>query len=615
MTICHTFKITLNILAPFNTAASEPGHWGIDTPVWRDHQGCIALPGTLVHGRLVEELHNWAGSEDKDRLFGDLMARLGQKAGDKNAPARKAITFSDFRLERDGQKSSEVQTRIAKGANGTVEPEMLQVIETVARAGKRLTFKGSACAFCAPADAQKLQRNLQAALALIPQIGGERSVGYGRIESVTVASGVTDTASNDKISITGAAKRINLALTLDRPFLIAEPNPAENLFTGTDIIPGNALKGVFADTAMAMGVALGEWFDKAAFRHAFCANGEQRPRMQPLSLAFARDQLLDVATHKGAVVVNPPPKDGDAGFIAPTFAPDWKDYERACALANGLALRQYFGWGTPGTVLRVRTAIESATRAAAENKLFGYQCVLHEYMKETEGQEEWHPHKWRCVIDLSEVGDENLPHARAALQTVLRHGLIGLGKTKANVKVAACATNTAAPDAGQLSEGRLLYLVLQTPALMTKPGSIGMGADRQALHNAYQSTFQSLSDGTLKLAHFYAQQVLRGGGYQHKRFGVPDAYAPELLTVAGSVFVLRVKNDAAGAKVHLNQWLARGLSIPADWDEKYRCWKTNPYVPQNGFGEVQINYAEHGAWSPSMLKIDFEEFTNLEDSQ
>ena len=592
----HRLRITLTLTSPFNTAASEPSRLGIDSPLLRDHRGRVCLPGTLVQGRVLEEINNWPGFDALRRHFG--------AAGDKQtfAPNRKQILFGDLVMDAPNHATTHTFVRISKDdATGATKEGMLQVIEQPAPSGALLTFSGDALIVCDESTADAIRTELEAALRLVPNFGADRSVGFGVLQSASVElQGTPDAPA--ALSWPERATCVELTLHIDRPFLVTESSPRENLFNGSDIVPGNALKGAFADTLKALG--LGEakdiaGFDNIVFNHAFCAHGNERPRALPESLVEHLHNgckiALDLANESSTVVLGA----GDA-LAAPLFALDWKDAPAPPHLPRDLhgkvtSLKHHFGWATPAHNLRVRTAIDSETLAAAESQLFAYDQVLHEHPDESQ-KNGWQPHTWRSRIDISALNEQEQTSARATLITVLKAGLVGLGKTKAHVTVARL---TAAAPHSERGDAQQIIVTLQTAALLTRPGLLNENANAAQLHAAYAATFATLSNDGFALSHFYARQSLRGGHYQSTRFRHADAanYAPWLMTSAGSVFVLKIMKPDAAAKV-LSEWLQLGLPIPAQWGEQYTSWKTNPYLPQNGFGEIAIDYPEHTNWAP-----------------
>ncbi len=574
----HHFNIVFHIETPFSTASSQPSRFGMDTPLLRNHRNQICFPGTLVQGRLLEEIYNWGNAfEVLKPLLGAPPVKGTYKA------MRKQLVFTDFVLKDTLPTQTQVRIQI-NDATGAVEKGQIQVIEQAAKSGKPLEFTGSASVFINESEAKNVVKLLTGALKLIPSLGADHTVGFGAITSVTVESREHEfTVQPWPENATAAA----LHLRFDRPFLVSETSVKENLFNGSAIVPGNVLKGAFVDTCLAMGEELpdDETLSLIVFRHAFCASKDTRPCARPASLIeFKRNNIgvaLDLATYSSAVVLGK-----GENLSAPKFSVDWKASPKTPT--NYTELDDHFGWAETTTELRVRTAIDSTTRTAEDNKLFAYTQVLHERY-DAPNKEAAHFLKWHTVVDITGVAEDKRNVVSTLIADVFSHGLIGLGKTKAKVHATAINPYRATAD---LRDSGMVYLTLQTPALLTAQTS-----EVGTLLGAYKATFKELSDGALTLSHFYATQTLRGGKYQKARFKQTDKYKPWLLTEAGAVFALNIVNVEKAKKL-LEKWLSTGLPIPSSWGAQYSHWDTNPYQPANGFGEIAVNYDEHSSWEP-----------------
>ena len=236
----------------------------------------------------------------------------------------------------------------------------------------------------------------------------------------------------------------------------------------------------------------------------------------------------------------------------------------------------------------MRTAIDSVKRTGEDGKLFAWE-IIHPFTSSGKTLE------WKTVIDLGDLPAEADRKATAeTLAKVLRQ-LGFLSKTKATCT----ATVDAIPAAAlpSIQNGVPLCLVLRTPVQLADPRFQNVSDVRKSgaisaeqMLALYQDAWGKLSGKSLALSHHFARQFLAGGNYLAKRFQKNKPYNPWLLTDTGSVFVFTV-NDAVQATQHLKVWLATGLPLP-DWiDENNfgRSWRTNPYIPQNGFGEVAIH--------------------------
>jgi hypothetical protein len=119
--------------------------------------------------------------------------------------------------------------------------------------------------------------------------------------------------------------------------------------------------------------------------------------------------------------------------------------------------------------------------------------------------------------------------------------------------------------------------------LLPNPYGILATNDGEKLKARYAAMWDRLSEDSLELSHFYAQQQLVGGGYLHQRFWKEKPYNPEVLTIPGSVFVFTVKNQEKAKKL-INDWLVNGLPQDDEAD-----WEHNPYRAANGYGEILVN--------------------------
>ena len=75
-------------------------------------------------------------------------------------------------------------------------------------------------------------------------------------------------------------------------------------------------------------------------------------------------------------------------------------------------------------------------------------------------------------------------------------------------------------------------------------------------------------------------------------------YNPTLIVEPGSVFVLKVTDNRNlnQAQATIAQWLSHGLPLP-DWVKKAYgdTHHTNVFLPQNGYGEIDVNLPSHAA--------------------
>jgi hypothetical protein len=129
---------------------------------------------------------------------------------------------------------------------------------------------------------------------------------------------------------------------------------------------------------------------------------------------------------------------------------------------------------------------------------------------------------------------------------------------------------------------------------MTNPEKLRLSR-REDLEQAYCDFWTEVSGNAFELVRYFARQELHGG-YLSKR-SRPESYEPFLATARGSTFVLRSTDDS---KAHdaLKRWRQRGLDVPAWVMNRYRVhgvpiWKSCPFLPHVGFGEVAIDLDCH----------------------
>jgi hypothetical protein len=387
-------------------------------------------------------------------------------------------------------------------------------------------------------------------LEFIPAMGAFKGIGFGRVKRVAVTA--KEIAPAYLVGTAPSAERFGITLALDRPFCFARPHTGSsgnNRFESEDFISGGAIKGALARR---LGLAdrpgavqpihagyphLVKHFEKVRVTHAFpsLADSPRRPVSLPFSLVTDQNgNILDVA------------RKAKAGLIcgaAPAFQPDWKEKHWAkaqdlCGI-TGLSRR-----------LSVHNAIDRATRRTRENALFAIESVAPE------------ERAWLADADLTRIHDD-VERAKVAeeLQQLLAQGLDRLGKTEAKtLEVRIGRPHPLAVDRRDqwLVDGEAI-VVLQTAARLTlDPYHIPPTNGHQQLLSAYQEAWHELSCGSLELTHFYARQMLVGGGYLWHRFRAGHPYNPELLTLPGSVFVLKATNPQA-SEGHLQHWLKQGL--------------------------------------------------------
>jgi RAMP superfamily len=594
----HVLDVTLELLGPVLTQATVAGGFGLDAPMARTADNKLSLPGTLIKGRLrqaFEELNGlfpddkkpfpadiWFGSESGRQLNGD----------EKVDPIRGTFCFSDFIADEPTSNGRGTIHRVKMNdSTGTVDKGAYLVIEAPVPPGRRIEFVGTIS--FVNSNPEPVVTAIEKGLQWITSLGGERTVGFGRLIGVTVTSREATVAPVAWKGIAEGTTALRLALVPEGPFCLARKKVDGNIFTSEEVIPGGVIKGGIATTWGLMigkgaNVLVDDTFDAdrkelclhfsaIRFTHAFpSAEGSERPVMPPLSLVKANKTPYDVAAIKGAVLV---------GNQAPAFDIDWKDFDD---------IRNKFGWPQVERRLLVRTAMDRETRSAEKNKLFAYESVV-------PGN-----NRWLASIDLSGVPADDRSAVARQLSEILANGLVGWSKTKTSA-LAAIETFKGQDEGNFFRHDGDCILSLQTPAILCEPMQLNEKSDHSRLFAAYTKTWDKLSNGSLQLVRFFARQELLGGYYLHQRFQKGRPYYPWLLTTAGSVFVLKpIEGKMDEAEQYIKTSLANGLPLLewavreyANGDKPGDHWQNCPYIRQNGFGEIAVNLKCHETMKPT----------------
>jgi len=590
----YQFRVTLGLKGPVLTKSSGPGGYGLDSPFARDSQDRFYIPGTLVKGRMRHAFAELREAVEYEPNADMLMPKAENWFGPPNERGdgnRKnpdgsferhntRIFFSDFVL--DGACESQWRRRIANDDNRhAADEQMMQVLESPIAAGKTADFIGT-ITFDADTETRDFVRyRIVKALRWAGCFGANTSVGFGRLSDLRVdlVEAAAPVPTETEAIQDGP---IWLCLTADSPLCITETRGAENLFESGVEIGGGVLKGALSSQWKREGKSLPELeahFDQIRVTHAkpMANAGTEMPVALPLSLAEVSGSYRDFALSSA------PPTDLSEEV---RFSPDWKGDPAPL-----------FGWPKVERELRVRTAIDRSRGRALDKNLFAYEMVRPESLK------------WCCSIDLRGVSDERRTAVRSQLLELIADGIHAVGKTKASLKVEVLRQEPSPKHRSNLTPVNGKFIVtLQTPAILVDPAPLTESRDPELLLEAYREVFWELSNGSLRLEHFFALHKLRGGLYLYKRFqegrGLgrePAPYEPYLLTQPGSVFVLAIEpgRDTEARKC-IEQWHRSGLDVPAWAIERFRRrdldgahWSNNPYIPQNGFGEIAVNLGLH----------------------
>lgn len=596
------FPVVLRLRSPFLFEALEAVGFGIDGPALRDPQGVPILPGDHLRGHLWHAIGAIGQSDPKirhlhRRLFGEISPDF---EGDptQNAPRRGIIDVPDFpadpryhRCEADfdlekgtpdptvalPQLGSHAGVRVQiDDVSGAAKEGSLQFVELVAPQGAVVTFRGDITVRASSDEAGVFLALLRDAFALIPAIGGSKTVGFGEIVHRLTTVGEPTTAPTTTIPAPTTGDRFDVTVTFDRPLLVDGWANASNLFRGGTIVPGATIKGALANMLAAeetfgeLGGPLGAALSKMKISHAFPLvetkyGARLGDRAVPLSLVATRDSEKEV---RFADSLDDRAWDALIGVstTAVGHAIDWK-HEDENRIRAAIARPTSDLERSP----RGRVAIED-TGVAAKGQLFVVAPV------ETSGR------KWRFTIYRNDAEDASF----VALSKAIAGGVSNIGRTGARMTVTEWTPvdrPRVHPTTAHLGGGdrEVWVVVLETGAMLTDPCSDLDYAEQ------YRRAFVALSgcEGLELVAHFARRKTIGGHlAIRHRRRG-PGKYVTSDLTLPGSVFALA----GEGVGDFLARAVATGfgaVQFDGDAAEVLTDRGSTPFLPENGWGQISV---------------------------
>jgi hypothetical protein len=649
-----TLKLALSIRGPFTTKGVAGGQYGVDAVLLRNHLGQPVLPGSQVRGRLRDALEEIESAVADPHLSQQILEWFGpavQLAADEEdfvSDIDEAILrhhawhFSDLTAIEpkdtgDDYSSSKFLTRIAiDSSTGAVREQALLVAETPVATGERLTFfgdvsvsAGSLDKLCTAVD------RLYRGLCWIPSLGSFRTVGYGQLDQVQLDVGtvvswdattscetvdyrvrtllsdlqgspiVAATTPNRSSSpqpwtVPTLGNAFQLRLQFQDAFCLGGIKRSRNLVESERHVSGAVLKGAvafqiqrmlrlpprtdLADAGTGRWAKLCEHFGAIRFLAAFPAEREtkNRPVFPPLSLVKgAADEICrDVALSAGPFLF----RDSKSQHLeAPSFRVDWKDAWSTPGFDSG--------WAETQTETRLHTAIDPLKRRVRTKYLFAQELV------QTDGLD------WIGGIDLSAVPSDDRVTVRQQLFEFLQSVTLRLGKTKAR-----CRVGLEPPASeSQIDSNGPWVITLQSQALIADPEVIRREWSESAsnpLHRQYSEYWHTVSNKSLQLVRYFADQSLQGG--MLARRSLAKTYEPFFVTEAGSVFVLTAVSGQEKAAVQfIREWLNSGIPLPSWAASRYgTSFRTNPFLRQDGAGEIIVNHRCHRALAPDPVEIE-----------
>ena len=602
----YQIPIILTILGPFLTAATSPQAYGMDKAFHRDGKNQPIIPDRHIKGKLRMALEELSGLAI-DGMAIDLETWFGSLSEEESyEPAPGLLSFSSFRFSGPSQDAERTRTAI-NAQSGTAAAKQLRMVEDLFASGSATNWEGHVRLYATNAlEANQTRYALHLGFIWLTTLGAEKGVGFGRLARVQVGEPVPVPPADFDPASLNANSVLHLRIRPVEQIMIGGvKKPRTNFVRSERVIPGAAVKGALAASLnQAHGIRpyhrpltaetgqqmpgfeqLATHFDKIRITHGFPALANQpRPVRMPLSTVKAGgDDLFDLALSDNAEML--------INERAPVYFIDWKRPQ------------EYIGAASPKEVFVTRTEIDDTSRRSKESNLFTYSFLLPE---DTTGN----PIEWVCNVGFEAIEDENLrKQVRDQFGIAAAQYLNRLGKL--NQAVGVTIRPADAPSA-ELSHGFLIdgevLLTLQSDALMLNPEDVGVLAPGEDLLALYREFWQTASvqgemGPGLELLDYFAHQIFQGGYLYHRYLGAderdrrPDNYYPYYLTGAGSVFRLRVLDEAM-AKGCLERWLRCGLDLPVWAVHRYgqpdrELWQNCPFVPENGYGEIALNLNWH----------------------
>ena len=598
------FLLSITINGPLLSHGVGSIAFGTDS-IMLHYKNQPVLNGSLIRGNIRHVFEYFAEQliaqkkTEGNILKTDIIQWFGKKNSELNdANDRAHLNFDFFwKPTEDLSPKNRTRTRIKiSDETGVVIPGNMNVIEDICMAGEKISFSGFINAFfTSPDEEDRFQYWVEKALKYLPALGALKGVGYGRIDNElsTLKKRKKATQAAESENNYSAVpdhelkniERLGLTLNFDRPICITKPRTKDsNAFISSEIIPGNVIKGALADTLNKLEEI--DWqnricFDNLGITHAMPANQKNLLRSHPIPLSVCKfnNNWHDMALEKDPIALQLPTEQGDEIF-APFFKPDWKegDLEKA---ANALGIAESC---SPPHVLRIHTAINAEKGVSEKNQLFSIESV------------DTSEHTWCADIMLNEIPADKRPGVIRCLAGYLDNGISNIGKTKSIADVRLKSQTFLPTNALTFSESKndiIFIATLSTAARMLPTNLTAQGTNGdKVLHDSYDNYWKFISNNTLSLSHFFAQQELNGGDFYWHRYIKSKSkdnheYAPEWLTTPGSVFVLKTtEQNQEQATKYLRDWVKYGLP-PAE-DRIFDDWQTDPYLSKHGFGEISV---------------------------
>lgn len=610
----YDLHVSLYLKAPLLSSGGEDAARGLSRRFYRNAEGRLVLQGSHVKGKLKEAMRellpmgHWIESE--------LDSWFGKDADDHPTLLERArLQFSDFFLAQSQvSATSSSQTRVAiDKQTGTSRENFLLTLETLFPAGTSTEWQG--CISFSAADqttAEAMRVKLDAGLRWIAAIGGVKGSGYGRLEKVATRLETFKAAESSRAT-DPKQQHYHLVFEFDSDLFVGGLVNKTNFRESQRVIPGAVIKGALArflneSCGVSPEAAIDETnpnvvehfehlarnFAQLRISHAFPAPPAQNQR--PVTVPFSavkdsHDRYFDAALCQSPQL--------DQSGKAPEFQIDWKDPNAKDA---------DFGWAKCKAVNKTRTRILGQTRTAKAEALYTFK-YLSPFAYESATSPTSPSGKIRWIANLT-LPEGNPQAIVAEIDRVIASGWRFLGKRQARFKATLnpghAPAYLAQHEDGLLVDG-LAVVSLQTEALLFDAYEIVRAKTPFDVRKLYQDYWLEATSGACEMTGvFFARQQFSGGYVARKFQALAEGnYYPFVLTSAGSVFVLRAFNTAAGSELQKLQ--ESGLPLPQAIKSKFagkgvpedQIWRHCPFVPENGFGEININLDWH--WQNQFL--------------
>lgn len=607
--------IELEFTGPFLTQFSGGRSLTLDSSMAR-YRGRPVISGSLIKGCIrhamtrfsaisdqltADDVIDWFGSESQVTESLDTSFR---------SPGR---LYFDYVWKQSADQKTEVNQRnfrITLNEHGVAKPGHLATIEALYKSGASAHFSGSVRldGSLSDEDVKRITGLIRKSLHYTPAMGAMKGVGYGRVKSFAVQE---SELTHDSKAMNGldSCDRLGLSLQFDRPIhLSGLSSQVGNSRVSQQYCHGSVLKGALARQLAQVSDDLQSdfLFDDLVFTHALPATSKQNVRSLPLPLSLASAKLDDSRTVIADTALEP-----NARFVTQNkrkLVFLTSEAFQKLQSVEGTGFLHYVSQGkaaikelaatlfsakegvtndvTCSSHTQVRTAINHETGAASESQLFSQHNI------ETQDK------VWLADVDFSQVPESRRGDVVKAVSSALSKGLHPIGKTKAMAATTVSPNPYRDQPTIRLEKGKYIRLLLLSDAriLPEQLETTSSNSYRQ-LEQKYSEYFAAIGDGLFRLSHYFAEQRFAGGLYYFKRFRQKqvDDYRPEILTRRGSVFVLEAEEVAIADKVLTENALAlltswSRLGLPSAPDRLHDSWQTDPFVRENGFGEVMINY-------------------------